>query len=491
VRSDALFLFTAEANFVAGERSFGRIHPAMHRYASVACVLMLWELCVLSLHSARSAGSPQGPPTFNQDVAPVLYANCLRCHRRGEAAPMSLLTFADARPWARAIKTKVLAREMPPWPADPRFGDFSNRPRLTSADIDMLAAWADAGAPEGDGAPPAPPVFPEGWHSEMGRPPDQILDAPSEIEVPANGVVPTFTLWLKLPFKFDTFVEAIELRPSNRRVVHHASVSVGVLPPLTRLGRASLWPGGPVVDGVRLAGDGRPHVTRTNAEFGYPMMFYVAGGGFIKLPPGAAKRIRPGQHMSWGMHLVTTGQPERVRLRLGLWFAKRPVAHEVMMMTANIKRIVDGKEIPSDARGNPLIPNIPAGADNWSITGLIAFQDDVTLYALWPHMHLRGKDMTFVLRYPNGREETLLSVPKYDFNWQVTYQLRKPMKIPAHSTIRAVAHYDNSARNRNNPDPTQEVFWGEQSWNEMFNPFLEVSTDKDDPRFERILEQIR
>jgi hypothetical protein len=99
--------------------------------------------------------------------------------------------------------------------------------------------------------------------------------------------------------------------------------------------------------------------------------------------------------------------------------------------------------------------------------------------------------MTFVLRYPNGREETLLSVPKYDFNWQVTYQLRKPMKIPARSTIRAVAHYDNSARNRNNPDPTQEVFWGEQSWNEMFNPFLEVSTDKDDPRFERILEQIR
>ncbi len=454
----------------------------MRRFASIVGVLAWWGIGLM--FPAAGQSSLPATPTFNRDVAPILYSNCVGCHRPGEVAPMSLLTFSDARPWARAIKARVLAREMPPWSADARYGDFSNRPRLTSADVETLGQWVDAGAPEGDGAPPVPPRFPDGWNSQMGRPPDQVLEAPSEVDVPAEGTVPAFTLWLKLPYRYDTFVEAVELRPSNRRVVHHASVSLGALPPLTKLGRAALWSGGPVLDGVRLARDGQPYVTRSAVEFGYPMLFYVPGGGFLKLPPGTAKRMRPGENVSWGMHLVTTGQPERVRMRLGLWLARRAVAHEVLMMTANTKRVVDGREVPMDARGNPIIPNIPAGAENWSITGLITFPNDVTLYALWPHMHLRGKDMTFTLTYPNGREETLLSVPRYDFNWQITYQLAKPLKIPARSTIRAVAHYDNSARNRNNPDPTQEVFWGEQSWNEMFNPFLEVSVDKDDPRFE-------
>jgi mono/diheme cytochrome c family protein len=465
------------------------IRTAMCRPASIVGVLMWWGLALLSPSTGR--GSPYETPTFNRDIAPILYANCVGCHRPGEVAPMSLLTFTDARPWARAMKRKVIAREMPPWYADDRFGDFSNRPRLTPGQIDAIAEWTDAGAPEGDGAPPAAPIFPEGWSNQMGRPPDQVIEAPSEIEVPAEGTVPTFTLWLRLPFKFDTFVEAVELRPSNRQVVHHASVSLGILPPLTRLGRASLWPGGPALNGVRLAGDGQPYATASSAEFGYPMLFYVPGGGFLKLPQGTAKRIRPGENLSWGMHLVTTGKPERVRMRLGLWFARKAVAHEVIMMTANIRKIVDGKEIATDVRGNAVIPNIPPGAENWSITGLITFPNAVTLYALWPHMHFRGKNMTFILSYPNGREETLLSVPRYDFHWQITYQLTRPVKIPARSSIRAVAHYDNSARNRNNPDPTQEVVWGEQSWNEMFNPFLEVSVDKDDLRFERLRDRIQ
>jgi hypothetical protein len=322
----------------------------------------------------------------------------------------------------------------------------------------------------------------------MGRPPDAVLEAPSEIEVPADGEVPTFTIWSRVPFRLDEFVEAMELRPSNRRIVHHASVALGTLPPRTKLGNAALWAGGPVLSGVRLSSDGRPYITTSNTEFGYPMLFYVPGGGFLKLPQGVAKRIRAQEYLSWGMHLVTSGQREKTRMRLGLWFAKKQVAHEALTMTANIKTIADGKEVMLDARGRAKIPNIPPFAANWRITGLITFPDAVTLYALWPHMHLRGKDMRFVLTYPDGRDETLLSVPKYNMYWQVTYILATPAKIPAGSTIKAIADYDNSPANRYNPDPAHEVLWGEQSWNEMFNPFLEVSVDKDDLRFEPLLE---
>jgi hypothetical protein len=425
-------------------------------------------------------------PTFNRDVAPILYSNCIVCHRPDEVAPMSLVTFAEARPWARAIKTRVLAHEMPPWYADPRFGEFRNKPTITQTDIDTLAAWVDAGAPEGDGAPPPAPVFGEGWSRSMTRPPDQIIDAPIEFDVPARGEVPTFTVWSKLPFRDDKFVEAMQLLPTSRHVVHHSSVSLGNLPPKTKLGKAALWTGGPVLDGVPIFGDGQPYAGMSGDEFGYPLLFYVSGGGFLRFPPGIAKRLRGGQYLSWGMHHVGHGRAEKTRMRLGLWFAKRGVHHEAQTMTANIKRIVDGKEVPSDGRGRPLIPNIPPHADNWTITGLITFPDDVTLYSMWPHMHYRGKDMTFTLVRPNGREETLLSVPKYNPTWQMTYELAKPLKIPARSTIKAVAHYDNSAKNKFNPAPDQEVVWGPQGINEMFIPFLEVSIDTNDLRFEGV-----
>src|SRR5207248_410055 len=136
----------------------------------------------------------------NRDVAPILFANCVTCHRPGEVAPMSLLTYQDARPWARDIKTRVLAREMPPWPADPQYGRFRNQPSLTTAQIDTLVSWIDAGAPQGEGTPPAPPTFVEGWTSQMGRPPDAIIEAPLEFELPASGEIPAFSVWMKPPF---------------------------------------------------------------------------------------------------------------------------------------------------------------------------------------------------------------------------------------------------------------------------------------------------
>jgi hypothetical protein len=155
-----------------------------------------------------------------------------------------------------------------------------------------------------------------------------------------------------------------------------------------------------------------------------------------------------------------------------------------MTMTVNETVTVNGVQPPKDTQGRPHLPDIPRGAASFEVIGTQAFPDSATLYALWPHMHYRGKDMTFVLKRSNGHEETLLSVPKYDPHWQVTYELVKPVKVPARSTIVAIAHYDNSAANRNNPAPGKDVMWGPQASNEMFLPFLEVSIDKDDLRFE-------
>ena len=180
---------------------------------------------------------------------------------------MSLMTFADARPWARAMKARVLAREMPPWYADPQVGNFRNKPAIAQADLETLAAWADAGAPEGTGAPPPPPDFGDGWSKLMDRAPDLVIDVPIELEVPGPGEVPTFTVWSRLPFRDDRFVEALQLAPTNRHVVHHASLSIGDLPPKTRLGQAALWPGGPVLTGVPLLGDGQPYRIASNEEF--------------------------------------------------------------------------------------------------------------------------------------------------------------------------------------------------------------------------------
>jgi hypothetical protein len=426
-----------------------------------------------------TAQAASAAPTFNADVAPILYANCVTCHRPGEVAPMSLMTFVDARPWARAMKARVTAGEMPPWAADPKYGDFKNKPTITTAQASVIAAWADAGAPEGDGAAPAAPVFQEGaWSTQIGRPPDQIIDAPFEFDVPASGEVPTFTIWVKIPFRDDRFVEAMQLRPTNPRVVHHSSISLGDLPPKTKLGKAPVWDGGPALDGVPLFGDGRPYRAMSGDEFGYPLLFYVPGGGLLRFPEGIAKRLTAGKYLSWGMHYVTDGKPEKVRMRLALWFAKKTVTHQADTWTANDRKFVGGRDVTK------AVPNIPPYTDNFEIVGTVTFPDDVTLYSMWPHMHWRGKDMTFVLVRPNGKEETLLSVPKYNPNWQTTYELVKPMKIPARSTIRAIAHYDNSVKNPRNPAPDQEVKWGPQSINEMFLPFLEVSVDKDDLRFQ-------
>ncbi len=474
--------------------------------------------------SGARAERAAATPTFNKDVAPILFSTCVECHRPGQVAPMSLLSFTEARPWARAIKTKVAAREMPPWFADPRYGKFRNARSLSQEQIDTIAAWVDAGAPEGDGAAPTPPEFPEGWSTFMSRPPDAVVEMPIEMQVPGEGEIPNFTIWGPNPFKEDKLLEAVELQPSNRRVTHHSSAGSRALPAATHLGRGPAWRGGPLIDGVPVYADGRPYTgagdanevvstERTgvrpgqavqggdvneaeaqrnaaaqaaglsrrgfsdgSAAFESLLLFYVPGGGFQKFRPGMSKRLRQSDQLTWGLHYTMTGKPETDRHRLGVWFQQVPTTHEVVTTAVTGTHIVEGKEIGSAANR----PVIPPGADDWKITGITALKDDVTLSGLWPHMHLRGKDMTFTVVYPDGREEIILSVPRYDFNWQVQYEFEQPLKLPAGTVIKAIAHYDNSVKNRYNPAPDKEVYWSEQSWDEMFLPFLELTVDKND-----------
>jgi hypothetical protein len=458
-----------------------------------AITLLIVSLAAVPLFrvSSTAQGRAAAPPTFNKDIAPVFFDRCVTCHRPGEVAPMSLLSYSDARPWAASIKRMVQTRRMPPWPADPQFGEFKNNRRLSDDQVNAIAGWVDAGAPEGDGRPPAAPMFRDGWSSRMDRPPDQVIETPFTFEVPATGTVPTFAVWLKIPIRDERFVQAIELRPDNPRVVHHSSVTVGSLPPGTKLGRGAVWDGGPVLDGVPLYSDGRPFRAASAESFGKPLLFYVPGGGVLQFPDGLAKRIAPDQYLAWGLHFMTVGKPESVKLRLGLWWAKKSVHHEIYTWTVNEKLIANGIEVARDRNGRPQMPHIPPRAENWPITGVLQVKEDITLYALWPHMHFRGKDMTFVLTTPDGKQETLLGVARYDPNWQLVYELAKPRKIKARSTITAYGHYDNSPANPQNPDPNEEVVFGEQANNEMYIPFLEVTVDDEDLRFQRLQEQLR
>ena len=457
-------------------------------------------------------------PTFNKDVAPIVFSNCVTCHRPNQVAPMSLMSYKEVRPWARAIKDKVLRGEMPPWRADARYGTFRNDRRLSPEQVKMLAAWVDGGAPEGETPLTAKlPPFNDGWTHPSGRPPDLVIEMADAFTVPAEGELPNFTIYQEIPPQLkqkEHFLEAIQMLPGVIPAVHHASW--GVVPRLApgqKVGTGEAWPGGPIVPGALLdastgksvgftgdaneaAGEVDVNVVSRRTESGTRFCCYVPGGNFQQFRAGAGKRIPTQGYIAWGLHYTPVGKPVLDRTRVGLWF-QQEMTHEIVeISTGRTTHLVQGKQLVDDEftpvrtsgvgnAGFPAIPVIPPHTKNWAITAIRAFQDDTTLYVLWPHMHTRGKEMTYVLTYPDGREQVLLSVPSYDFNWQIFYELKEPLKIPAGSTIKTIGSYDNSAANKWNPAPQKEVYWSEQSWDEMYVGFLDVSIDKQDLRLMR------
>jgi hypothetical protein len=384
---------------------------------------------IVSAPARAADGKPA--PTFSKDVAPILYKSCVECHRPTMFAPMSLVTYDDARPWARSIKQRVTARTMPPWGADAPHGVFRNDPSLTAQEIETIAAWVDAGAPKGDDTDlPAKPQFADGW--TIGAP-DAVFTMEEDFHIPAEGAIPYQYLRVPTHLTDDKWIQAIEIRPGASAQVHHVI--------------AFTQPAGAPISQSGVLGPTNIGGTTPNKPG-------------IRYPEGVARLLRGNSDIVLQMHYTTNGKEASDRTRVGIIYAKQPP-----------KKLAAG--------GMVLQPRfvIPAYDGNAEVKGVTKLQRDVVVTTYTPHMHVRGKDMTYIAHYPDGTSETLLNVPKYDFNWQITYELATPKVLPKGTEVEVVAHYDNSAGNKFNPDPSKDVRWGDQTWEEMMIGFFSTVVD--------------
>lgn len=373
------------------------------------------------------------PVTFNKDVLPILQKNCQTCHRPGELGPMSLLTYESTRPWARAMKEAVLTKKMPPWFADAQYGHFRNAPKLTEADRHTIATWVDNGAPEGD----------------------------------AKGVVELASITVPTNFTKDTWITSIEVRPSNPAVVHHVVMSFIPHREDTKYGVPRFTEKARDDEGVQVQ-----RITRTDDERRSRLGFINLETVFVPgTPPvdfrihNSAKLIPAGYDISIQMHYTPVGEETTDQTRVGLTLAKAEPTRQFITMSPTS---------PHDAERF----RIPANDPNWESTTEVEFTMDAEIVWFMPHMHLRGKDMTYTLKYPDGRSEIVLSVPKYDFEWQLGYDVEKPINVPKGAKLFVSAHYDNSRNNRFNPNPDRDVWWGDQTWEEMMVPWFGVVVEK-------------
>jgi hypothetical protein len=399
-------------------------------------------------------------PTFYKDVAPVLEQHCQECHRPGEIAPMSLLTYNDARPWAKSIKEAVLTHKMPPWFADPHVGKFANDRSLTQAEINTLVGWVDGGAKPGEAKDaPAPLSFAEGW--TIGKP-DTVLDTGVDFKVPAKGTIDYTYFVVPTGFSEDKWIKDIEVLPGSKTAVHH--IVLYARPKGSKF-VADAKPGVAFVPNQQDGGQrDRPPQSDRASLYGinggaYEMVsVYVPGGVAYKTLPGQARLIPAGADLIFQIHYTANGKEGMDRSRVGITFAK---------------------EAPSERVVNAFIMNstlrIPPGDGNHRVDGKVTLQQTVKLQTLFPHMHVRGKSFEYTATLPDGETKVLLEVPKYNFNWQLTYALDEPVTLPAGTVLQATAYYDNSANNPYNPDPAKEVYWGDQTWDEMLAGFVDFA----------------
>ena len=437
-----------------------------------ALLVVLASVVAGAAASAQDARVPpaRNAPTFSHDVAPIFYSRCVNCHRAGEIAPMSLITFQDARPWARAIREKVIAREMPPWHADPQHGRFRNDRSLTSEEIDTIVKWVDAGARQGDPAQmPAVPELVTGW--QIGTP-DVVFEMPVEYRIPADGTIDYQYFEVPTHFTEDRWIQAGEVRAGNAEHVHHIIVSVIEPGPNTRptvMRVKALVPDrqAPAPVGPRQLTDAeRAQIAVAARRAGaISLVNWAVGEDAPIYPQGLAKRIPAGSTLQFQVHYTTNGAPATDRSKIGLVFAKEPPKNEIRTaLIANTQFV------------------IPPGASGYQVEAEAAFSDDVKVWTMHPHMHLRGKDMTYTAIYPDGRRDVVLHVPKYDFGWQTDYWLAEPLRLPKGSKLHVTAHFDNSPANRFNPDASAAVRWGDQTWEEMMIGYFTYTVEGGPPR---------
>ncbi|MEQ8209357.1 MAG: redoxin domain-containing protein [Lacipirellulaceae bacterium] len=374
---------------------------------------------------------PQGEVTYSNQISRVLQKHCVNCHREGQIAPFALQNYDDASAWADTMLEVIDNGRMPPWHADPKHGEFLNDARMPEEDKKLFRKWVKNGLPEGDPAKlPEPPEFAEGWQIPE---PDVVYQIPEPFMVPATGVVNYQHFYFDPKFKEDKWVIGAEARPGNPEVVHH--IILFYVPPGQKRHR--------------------PEDALFNLIAGF-----APGMPAVKGQPGRALRIPAGSKLVFQIHYTPNGTRQSDLSEAGLIFADpKDVKKEVFVKAGLNFRFL-----------------IPPGDPDYVVkANYTVLHEDLELHTLAPHMHYRGKSFRFTAKYPNGEKEILLDVPKYDFNWQNIYLLKEPKLIPAGTSIDMVAHFDNSANNPLNPDPTAKVHWGDQTWQEMMLGSLSFS----------------
>jgi peroxiredoxin len=385
--------------------------------------------------SARRATAAPVPlarsVTYSADVAPILAAKCQPCHRPGQVGRFSLRTYEQAKRWAASIREVVDDGRMPPWHADPRFGRFENDRSLTAHQRATLLAWVEQGTPSGPTIA-TPPIRATVDDWAIGEP-DLVIAMPEEYHVHAEGTLPYQHFRVPSVFTEDRWVQALEARPGNRAVVHHIVV---------------------FADDHTREPDEQARHTRTH------LVSFAPGDLPAIYPPGTAKLIPAGADIVFEVHYTPIGAPKTDRSSLGLIFARSSVTRRAYTKSISQKNLT-----------------LPPGEPNVEVRSTYTFPRPVQLLSLMPHMHLRGKDFRYTAVWPDGRSAILLAVPVYDFAWQSIYRLAEPIALPAGARIDCLAHFDNSAGNPANPDPTRTVTWGEQTWDEMMIGFVDYAED--------------
>jgi peroxiredoxin len=370
--------------------------------------------------------------TYSKDVAPLLRDRCVECHRPGEIAPFSLTDYAEVAGWAGMIAEVTAERRMPPWHADPQHGRFANENRLTDAELALIRNWVAAGAPEGNPADlPPPKTYATGW--QLDREPDRVFAMASRpFSVKAEGEVRYQYFSVDTDFDQDVWINAAEIVPGNRAVVHHVIVFAA--------------------SDRKIVDDDRQMVTA-----------YVPGLRVTPLPEGMAKKIAAGSKLIFQVHYTPIGTPQTDLTKVGLYFVDpQTVMHEVQTISTRTRQFrIEPMQDDQRFTSSPVTAPV-----------------DVLLLSLSPHMHLRGKSFRYEMTWPNGQTETLLDVPRYDFNWQTMYRLSEPLVVPRGSKLVAHASYDNSPNNLANPDPKATVTWGDQSWEEMMIGYADVAFER-------------
>ena len=416
---------------------------------TMAASVMMAGLVAMTFPKKHADTALKAKVTFAKDIAPIILKNCATCHRPGEVAPFSLITYADVNKRAKQIAAVTNSRVMPPWKADSH-GEFQNERRLTESEISTVSAWADSGAPMGDAKDlPPTPKFPDGWN--LGKP-DKIVGLQEPFKVGADGKDVYRCFVIPSGATEDQYLRAFEVHPGNKAVVHHVIAYVDTSGAGRKLDAADPGPG-------YTSSGGGPGFIPAGFIGGW-----APGNEPEVLPEGVGNLIPKGSDIVLEVHYHKDGKPETDQTQVGIYYSKGPVHKRVRSLMVI----------------NPFL-RIPAGAPNHPVSANAPIYKDITVLNCTPHMHLVGHDMRVEATVPDNPKKQIVYIPQWDFNWQTTYAFKSPMKLPAGSKVSLLAHYNNSTSNPHNPNVVpKDITWGEETTDEMCIAFVAYTVDEED-----------